>query len=176
MTPYQSEKAKQGQTTNYKALYFPRIRNEGWENFAKCKKYNSVEEIPPSTSGRCVTPYILCSLSKELAVTVKDYKEVSKGYDEKFKWYVDWVKEGIDSALDTFMKVKSGEGNKYMDCEWTAPNSKGSSPCTEVELRVPVGTPKAANRRFITYKMRHEKGFYEALLANHGIEKDWVEW
>jgi hypothetical protein len=94
----------------------------------------------------------------------------------QFKWYVDWVKEGIDMALDTFMKVKSGEGNKYMDCEWTAPNSKGSGPCTEVDLRIPVGTPKAANRRFITYKMRDEDGFYEALLANHGIEKSWVEW
>ncbi|RBQ72288.1 hypothetical protein FVER14953_20617 [Fusarium verticillioides] len=148
-----------------------------WGSFAKCnKKYNTVDDIPSSTSGRCVAPYILGSLSKELAVAVKDYKEVSKGYDDKFKWYVDWVKEGIDAALDTFMKVKSGEGNKYMDCEWTAPNSKGSGPCTEVELSVPVGTPKAANRRFITYKMRDEKGFYEALLANHGIEKNWVQW
>ncbi|RKL16563.1 hypothetical protein BFJ68_g5178 [Fusarium oxysporum] len=93
-----------------------------------------------------------------------------------FKWYVDWVKEGIDAALDAFMKVKSGEGNKYIDCEWTAPNSNGSGPCTNVELRVPVNTPKAANRRFITYKMRDEEWFYEALLASHEIEKDWVEW
>ncbi|RKL01467.1 hypothetical protein BFJ71_g5244 [Fusarium oxysporum] len=109
------------------------------------------------------------SLSKDLSVAVKDY-------DDKFKWYVDWVKEGIDAALDAFMKVKSGEGNKYIDCEWTAPNSNGSGPCTNVELRVPVNTPKAANRRFITYKMRDEEWFYEALLASHEIEKDWVEW
>ncbi|KAF5562988.1 killer toxin subunits alpha beta [Fusarium phyllophilum] len=72
----------------------------------------------------------------------KDYKKVSKGYDDKFKC------------------------TEY----------QGSGPCTEVELRVPIGTPKAANRRFITYKMRDEEGFYEALLANHGIEKSWVEW
>ncbi|PCD42738.1 hypothetical protein AU210_005263 [Fusarium oxysporum f. sp. radicis-cucumerinum] len=109
------------------------------------------------------------SLSKGPSVAVKDY-------DDKFKWYVDWVKEGIDAALDAFMKVKSGEGNKYIDCEWTAPNSKGSGPCINVELRVPVNTPKAANRRFITYKMRDEEWFYEALLASHEIEKDWVEW
>ncbi|WKT41919.1 Chitinase II [Fusarium oxysporum f. sp. vasinfectum] len=112
---------------------------------------------------------VIESRSKELSVAVKDY-------DDKFKWYVDWVKKGIDAALDAFMKVKSGEGNKYIDCEWTAPNSKGSGPCTNVELRVPVNTPKAANRRFITYKMRDEEGFYEALLASHEIEKDWVEW
>ncbi|EWZ84453.1 hypothetical protein FOWG_12248 [Fusarium oxysporum f. sp. lycopersici MN25] len=106
-------------------------------------------------------------LSKDPSVAVKDY-------DDKFKWYVDWVKEGIDAALDAFMKVKSGEGNKYIDCEWTVPNSKGSGPCANVELRVPVNTPKAANRRFITYKMRDEEWLYEALLAE--IEKDWVEW
>lgn len=84
----------------------------------------------------------------------------------QFKWYVDWVKEGIDAALDAFMKVKSGEGNKYIDCEWTAPNSKGSGPCINVELRVPVNTPKAANRRFITYKMRDEEWFYELSLIH----------
>ncbi|KAG7433883.1 Killer toxin subunits alpha/beta [Fusarium oxysporum f. sp. raphani] len=200
---YMSEKTKQGRTAKYKSLNFGGtsdwaidLQEEwadthnvdgddndededdvGWESFAKCnEKYNAVDDIPSSTSGRCVAPYVLGSLSKELAIAVKDYKEVSKGYDDKFKWYVDWVKEGINTALDTFMKVKSGEGNKYMDCEWTSPNSKGSGPCTDVELRVPINTPKAANRRFITYKMRDEKGFYEALLANHGIEKSWVEW
>ncbi|KAH7211590.1 hypothetical protein DER44DRAFT_821519 [Fusarium oxysporum] len=166
---YMSEETKQGRTAKYK------LRD--LEIIESCdKEYNSIDAIPSSTPGHCVAPYILGSLSKELSVAVKDYKEVSKDYDDKFKWYVDWVKEGIDAALDTFMKVKSGEGNKYMDCEWTAPNSKGSGPCTDVELRVPVNTPKAANRRFITYKMRDEDGFYEALLANHGIEKDWVEW
>ncbi|KAL9572597.1 hypothetical protein ACKAV7_003430 [Fusarium commune] len=197
---YMSEETKQGRTAKYKSLNFGGTSDwaidlqEEWadthnvdgntdddeedlEVIESCdKEYNSIDDIPSSTSGHCVAPYILGSLSKELSVAVKDYKEVSKDYDDKFKWYVDWVKEGIDAALDTFMKVKSGEGNKYMDCEWTAPNSKGSGPCTDVELRVPVNTPKAANRRFITYKMRDEKGFYEALLANHGIEKDWVEW
>ncbi|EMT66128.1 Killer toxin subunits alpha/beta [Fusarium odoratissimum] len=158
---YMSEETKQGRTAKYK------LRGRQSLNF---DEYNSIDAIPSSTPGHCVAPYIL------LSVAVKDYKEVSKDYDDKFKWYVDWVKEGIDAALYTFMKVKSGEGNKYMDCEWTAPNSKGSGPCTDVELRVPVNTPKAANRRFITYKMRDEDGFYEALLANHGIEKDWVEW
>ncbi|KAG5804982.1 hypothetical protein H9Q74_010194 [Fusarium xylarioides] len=197
---YMSEETKQGRTAKYKSLNFGGTSDwaidlqEEWadthnvdgdidddenelELIEPCdKEYDSIDDIPSSTSGHCVAPYILGSLSKELSVAIKDYKEVSKGYDDKFKWYVDWVKEGIDMALDTFMKVKSGEGNKYMDCEWTAPNSKGSGPCTEVELRVPVGTPKAANRRFITYKMRDEEGFYEALLANHGIDKSWVEW
>jgi chitinase len=60
--------------------------DEDWESFAKCKtEYNSIDEIPSSTSGRCVTPYILGSLSKELAIAVKDYKEVSKGYDDKVR-------------------------------------------------------------------------------------------
>ncbi|KAF5245052.1 hypothetical protein FANTH_7522 [Fusarium anthophilum] len=197
---YMSEETKQGRTAKYKSLNFGGTSDwaidlqEEWadthnvdgdsddgedelELIESCdKEYDSIDAIPSSTPGHCVAPYILGSLSKELSVAIKDYKEVSKGYDDKFKWYVDWVKEGIDMALDTFMKVKSGEGNKYMDCEWTAPNSKGSGPCTEVELRIPVGTPKAANRRFITYKMRDEEGFYEALLANHGIEKSWVQW
>ncbi|KAK2484068.1 hypothetical protein H9L39_05860 [Fusarium oxysporum f. sp. albedinis] len=141
----------------------------GPESGAAKEEWADTHNVDSNTDDDEEDLEVIESLSKDLSVAVKDY-------DDKFKWYVDWVKEGIDAALDAFMKVKSGEGNKYIDCEWTAPNSKGSGPCTNVELRVPVNTPKAANRRFITYKMRDEEGFYEALLANHGIEKDWVEW
>ncbi|ENH66898.1 Killer toxin subunits alpha/beta [Fusarium oxysporum f. sp. cubense race 1] len=162
---YMSEETKQGRTAKYKSLNFGGTSD--WEIDLQ-EEWADTHNVDGNIDDDEEDLEVIESLSKELSVAVKDYKD--------FKCYVDWVKEGIDAALDTFMKVKSGEGNKYMDCEWTAPNSKGSGPCTDVELRVPVNTPKAANRRFITYKMRDEERFYEALLANHGIEKDWVEW
>ncbi|KAF7560273.1 hypothetical protein G7046_g3877 [Stylonectria norvegica] len=135
--------------------------------------YSSIDDIPDSVSGRCAPVYVTGALSKELYTALKDYTEVSKGYDDKFKWYVDWVKESIDPALDDFMQVISGEGNKYMDCKWHSKNDEGSGPCTEVILR--VNGPHMGSR-VIEYTMRDEAGFYKALAADHGIDKTWVSW
>ncbi|KAM6509638.1 hypothetical protein FALCPG4_017287 [Fusarium falciforme] len=138
------------------------------------KEYDSVEDIPDSSPGKCIPSYILGGLKKELATAITDYKEVSKGYDDKFKWYVDWVKDGIDPALDKFMQIIAGEGNKYMDCEWSSQFNEGSGSCTKVYLKVPPGM--GGGLRVIKYKMVDEDGFYKALLEHTGIEKDWIEW
>lgn len=47
------------------------------------KEYDSVEDIPDSSPGKCIPSYILGGLKKELATAITDYKEVSKGYDDK---------------------------------------------------------------------------------------------
>lgn len=63
-----------------------------------------------------------------------------------------------------------GNGTKYMDCEWTGTGETGSGPCTERKRGSHKGLQK------VTWKMRDEDGFYKALLADYGIQKDWIQW
>lgn len=61
-------------------------------------------------------------------------------------------------------------GSKYMDCEWEGTGETGSGPCTEQKR----GSDKGLQH--VTWKMRDEDGFYKALLADYGIQKDWIQW
>ncbi|KAK1249289.1 hypothetical protein MKX07_002805 [Trichoderma sp. CBMAI-0711] len=141
------------------------------ELFDTCEgTYETLEDIPQDLDSRCASFYILTVLSSQLSLAVEAYKEVSEGYDKKFKWYVEWVKDGINDDLLDFM-TGSGEGNKYMDCKWESEVSEGSGPCTEMKLRVDPSNPGA---RYIEYTLRDEDGFYKALQASHNIERDWV--
>ncbi|KAI9929298.1 hypothetical protein MW887_000765 [Aspergillus wentii] len=95
---------------------------------------------------------ILNVLLGHLDDAITHYNKASKGYDDKFMFYVEWVKDSIDSSLEKFM---IRDGRKYMDCD-LPPTNQGP--------------------RSLRYKMRDEDGFYNALSAQYGIEKDWVEW
>lgn len=68
-----------------------------------------------------------------------------------------------------------GNGTKYMDCEWSSLQGSGSGPCDQQNL---VGNVPARQQGivYISYTMRDEDGFYKALLADYGIEKDWIKW
>ncbi|KAL6873022.1 glycoside hydrolase family 18 protein [Trichoderma novae-zelandiae] len=192
---YMSKSVKAARIKKYQALNFGGISNwaidlEDWwvdlydldgtekedtdgldELFDTCDgTYETLEDIPQDLESRCASFYILTVLSSQLSRAVEAYKEVSEGYDEKFKWYVEWVKDGINDDLLDFMTA-SGEGNKYMDCKWESEVSEGSGPCTEMTLRVQPSNPGA---RYVEYTLRDEDGFYKALLASHNIERDWV--
>ncbi|KAL7819905.1 glycoside hydrolase family 18 protein [Trichoderma gracile] len=192
---YMSKSVKEARIKKYQALNFGGISNwaidleEWWvdmydldgtdkedtdgldELFDTCEDtYETLEDIPQDLDSRCASFYILTVLSSQLSRAVEAYKEVSEGYDNKFKWYVEWVRDGINDDLFDFM-TGSGEGNKYMDCKWESEVSKGSGPCTEMKLRVEPSNPGA---RYIEYTLRDEDGFYKALQASHNIERDWV--
>ncbi|RDW93972.1 uncharacterized protein DSM5745_01294 [Aspergillus mulundensis] len=99
---------------------------------------------------------------------VSDYEEVSSGdYDEKFKYYAKWIRDGINDSLDKFMYQN---GSKYMDCEWKGTGEDGSGPCTEMKRGSDKGT------QYVTWKMRDEDGFYKALNNDYGIQEDWLDW
>ncbi|KAH6608594.1 hypothetical protein Trco_001940 [Trichoderma cornu-damae] len=134
--------------------------------------YGSLEDIPKYMGGRCSSFYLVTLLSSDLSRALEAYREVSDGYDDKFNWYVDWVIEGIDPLLEVFM-LQDRDGNKYMDCTWRTMNNQGSGPCTE--MRLDVAGPHMGPR-IIEYRLRDEEGFYEALLRQHSIEKEWVTW
>ncbi|PNP52630.1 hypothetical protein THARTR1_06795 [Trichoderma harzianum] len=194
---YMSKSVKDSRIKKYQALNFGGISNwavdlEDWwldtydidgtekedtdgldELFDTCDDtYDALEDIPEDLDDRCASFYILTVLSSQLSNAIQAYKEVSEGYDEKFQWYVEWVKDGINDDLFDFM-VFSGEGKNYMDCKWNVMNNQieGAGPCTELS-HLPLAPNTGA--RFIEYSLRDEDGFYKAILDTHNIEKDWV--
>ncbi|CAG8898521.1 unnamed protein product [Penicillium egyptiacum] len=118
--------------------------------------------------AECQSQAVVHVLLQHVNDAVTDYKEVSSAdYDEKFKYYAQWIKDGINGSLDKFM---IGNGTKYMDCEWRSAATSGSGPCTEKQR----GTDKGIQD--VTWKMRDEDGFYKALSDEYGIQKDWIKW
>ncbi|EFE36214.1 uncharacterized protein ARB_05152 [Trichophyton benhamiae CBS 112371] len=115
-------------------------------------------------------------LTNELAGAVDKYREVSSSddYKQRFEWYADWVKDSIEPRLRNFTALKTGEGLKYMDCKWSTPYAKGEGPCTEVNLDHPDHADLGG--RTVEYTVRDEEGFYNALLKDAGISKEWIEW
>ncbi|EZF93825.1 hypothetical protein H113_05483 [Trichophyton rubrum MR1459] len=115
-------------------------------------------------------------LTKELEGAVDKYREISSSddYKQRFEWYADWVKDSIEPRLMKFTALKTGEGLKYMDCKWSTPYAKGEGPCTEVNLYDPDHADPGG--RTVEYTVRDEEGFYNALLKDAGISKEWIEW
>ena len=67
-----------------------------------------------------------------------------------------------------------GDGMKYMDCKWTADKADGGSgndACTKMVVK--QGQP-GQGVVTITYTVRDEDGFYNALQNDYGILKDWI--
>ncbi|KAL7946058.1 glycoside hydrolase family 18 protein [Trichoderma barbatum] len=194
---YMSKSVKGSRIQKYQALNFGGISNwaidlEDWwldmydvdgtekedtdgldELFDTCDDtFDALEGIPEDLEERCASFYILTVLSSQLSRAAKAYRDVSEGYDEKFGWYAEWVKDGIDEDLFDFM-VYSGEGKNYMDCKLNMINNnhKGSGPCTELSHEL-SGPHTGAH--FIEHTLRDEDGFYKALLDKHNIGRDWI--
>ncbi|KAJ5173846.1 Peptidoglycan-binding Lysin subgroup [Penicillium coprophilum] len=119
----------------------------------------------------CRAQAVVWVLIKILPDILKNYQSAADNYDEYFKYYAEWVRNGIDDSLPRFMW---GDGRDYMDCKWSsASDGSGDAACTE--MVVPEGQP-GQGQVVITYTVRDEDGFYKALQADYGIEKDWIMW
>lgn len=84
------------------------------------------------------------------------------------------MKDSIDERLEEFLKIGTGEGLKYMDCEWSSKGNSGEGPCTEAHLSYPPGP--SPGPRTVTFTMRDETGFYDALASKAGIQREWITW
>ncbi|KAK5789006.1 hypothetical protein VI817_008130 [Penicillium citrinum] len=119
----------------------------------------------------CRAQAVVWVLIKILPGILDNYKSAGDNYDEYFKYYAEWVRNGIDDSLPLFMW---GNGQKYMDCKWSSTkDGSGNKACTE--MNVPEGQP-GQGQVVITYTVRDEDGFYKALQDDYGIEKDWIVW
>ncbi|KGO43768.1 Peptidoglycan-binding Lysin subgroup [Penicillium expansum] len=119
----------------------------------------------------CRAQAVVWVLIKILPDILDNYQSAADNYDEYFKYYAEWVRNGIDDSLPLFMW---SDGQNYMDCKWSS-TSDGSGDAACTEMHVPEGQP-GQGEVSITYTVRDEDGFYKALQADYGIEKDWIVW
>ncbi|XWW93847.1 hypothetical protein V2A60_001786 [Cordyceps javanica] len=130
----------------------------------------NMDQLPIHCRGMALTRFLAVSMND----AIEEFTKVSEGYDDKFGYYADWVKDAIDSRLDEFLAIGRGKGLHFMDCEWETRRNKGSGPCTEVVLEYDLGIRPGA--RVVTFTMKDEEGFYAALAESTGIHKDWITW
>ncbi|KAI8179378.1 hypothetical protein K4K52_002299 [Colletotrichum sp. SAR 10_76] len=132
----------------------------------------NIDNVPP----HCRSMALLNVLIRDLEKVIAEYRDVasSSDYDDRFWWYADWVKDSIDDRLEEFLKIGTGEGLKYMDCEWSSKGNSGEGPCTEAHLSYPPGP--SPGPRTVTFTMRDETGFYDALASKAGIQREWITW
>ncbi|CAG1998794.1 unnamed protein product [Fusarium graminearum] len=127
-----------------------------------------------SVNSICRGMALMSILMSDLETAIEEYKDVSKNYDDAFGWYADWAKDTMDDRIEEFMAIGRGKGLKYMDCNWQSGGSSGEGPCDKA---TPIEKPGSSpGIRVIEFTMRDEKGFYNALLEETGIQKDWIEW
>ncbi|KAF9252734.1 CAZyme family GH18 [Penicillium roqueforti] len=126
-----------------------------------------------SIDVECRSQAVVWVLLKTIPTVLQNYKDASESYDEYFGYYSEWVKDNINDSLEKFMW---GDGMKYMDCKWTADKADGGSgndACTKMVVK--QGQPSQGVVT-ITYTVRDEDGFYNALQNDYGILKDWIVW
>ncbi|RGP66617.1 killer toxin alpha beta [Fusarium longipes] len=158
--------------------------NGGWSDFKSDDITCESADWPTSLKGladnidsvhaNCRAIALMKILIDDLIAAVAEYKEVSKGYDDKFGWYADWVKDSIDDRIEEFLAPARGKGLKYLDCEWQSNRGSDKGRCDETWP--PVAPGPGAGPRNVWYTLRDKDGFYKALLDETGIEEDWVEW
>ncbi|RGP63235.1 killer toxin alpha beta [Fusarium longipes] len=158
--------------------------NGGWSDFKapdlSCDSTNwpttldKLSESIESINANCRSIATMKILVKALIDAVDEYKDVTKNYDSAFGWYADWIKDSIDDRIEEFLTPYTGKGLKYLDCEWTDPKHSGKGPCDKSWPATAPGPNPGI--RSIVFTVRDEDGFYDALLKETGIQKDWVEW
>jgi glucan 1,3-beta-glucosidase len=73
----------------------------------------------------CVSWYTLQTLSYTIDGSITNYITVNTGYDQVFKYYVEYVKNMVPYGLGAFMADASpsspngGAGQKYFECTYT---------------------------------------------------------
>ncbi|KAJ4250226.1 hypothetical protein NW762_012041 [Fusarium torreyae] len=131
---------------------------------------DDIDSINPNCRGMA----LMSILIEDLQTAVEEYKDVSEDYDDAFGWYADWVKDTIDDRIEEFLAMGRGKGLPYLDCKWESPGSNGEASCNKA---TPITKPgPEPGRRVVEFTVRDEEGFYEALLEETGIRKEWVEW
>ncbi|KAF2664287.1 glycoside hydrolase [Microthyrium microscopicum] len=123
-----------------------------------------------SVPSHCTAQFTMEILSESMENFSSDYADAAAGYDDKFGYYVDWVKDSISPRLKDYMDLDKGPGNKYFICHWEAGNKKGTDQCPP-----PNKFWQLDQRYDITYELNDANGFYDAISKDLGMPKDWVK-
>ena len=128
---------------------------------------DAMEDIP----ALCWNRFAVSTMVTELDDALDAYNDAAGGYDDKFGYYVDWVKENINPQLDAFMSFQ-GKGIQYFTCNfwYGGKTKKGKCPTLKDTFH---DTHDVAWT--MTYTLDDEDGFFKDLETEYGIEKDWVK-
>ncbi|KAF7937959.1 uncharacterized protein EAE97_007755 [Botrytis byssoidea] len=123
-----------------------------------------------SIPSQCWSRWTLGILLETLDDLQDEYNTSVQGFDDKFGYYVQWVKDSVGPALSDFMDVGTGNGNAFFDCRWIA-GGRGTTtvPCTEISSL--NGASESWN---LEYTLVDSDGFYAAVASQLGIERDWI--
>jgi glucan 1,3-beta-glucosidase len=111
--------------------------------------FNTLDDISAasaagSISDVCISWYTLQTLSTTLDGSMTNYTAVDKGYDQLFKYYVEYVKNMVPDAISKFMAGSSpnspngGAGQQYFDCTYVG-KTTFSQPCPISVSNAPEG-------------------------------------
>lgn len=147
-------------------------------NFVRCdpaKRPATLDDLANTLDPSVIPPicwnrWALSLISESLETLESDYEDAaSGGYDDKFGYYVQWVKDSISPSLQSYMAFDGGAGNKYFHCTWKAGVNTGSSQCPPSE-KIWEGDWTYE----ITYELTDAAGFNASIQADLGIDPGWV--
>ncbi|KAE8144645.1 glycosyl hydrolase family 71-domain-containing protein [Aspergillus avenaceus] len=134
--------------------------------------FNSLEALKKASAdipSGCMPMYAAQVLMDTLDAALANYTDVDNGYDDKFGYYVKYLRDMVPTAISRFLSLNKGEGpgNKYFQCRWATPGKdREYQSC-------PIFSP--SEQQHIEYKLIDEEGFFKELQSKYGISKDWVE-
>ncbi|KAH0496221.1 hypothetical protein TgHK011_003592 [Trichoderma gracile] len=109
----------------------------------------SIADVIDNFNERCLSYFTLETLYGMLIESLSLFDENSDEYDDKFKYYEEWIKELVDPKLDDYMRLATG----------LATNSLPLEESFSVE-----------------YELTDEEGFYADVAATLGIDREWIAW
>jgi hypothetical protein len=119
----------------------------------------------------CADQYSLQVLVNMLNQTMANYTSANDGYDEKFQYYVQYIKDIVPSTISDFMELPGGPGNKYFTCAFENPSGNVQTMnCSDISASLVMEYVWT-----ITYTLVNSDGFYNDLETNYGINSSWVE-
>jgi chitinase len=136
------------------------------------RKFASLEEIDaavPPVSATCAYLYSMPIFTKMVEDTLEDFKWVSNGYDNVWKYYEDEARNMVQGQLSKFMDDKTGKGLKYFMC-----TQEGGVPtrCDNIGARL----WDSNNELYEWIDDTAEKKFYAELLEETGLPKEGIYW
>lgn len=127
--------------------------------------FSSWEDLQDATDipDICMPMYAMQVLMDILDTALKNYTDVNNGYDEKFGYYVKYLRDMVPHAIDEVI----ADHGKYVQCaEGTSHGFKDPQPCF---------IPEIGSIWTVKYSFVNETGFYDVLQSKYGVQRDWVE-
>jgi hypothetical protein len=125
-------------------------------HFSSWEALQAATDIPEL----CMPMYAMQVLMDTLNTALRNYTDVNNGYDEKFGYYVKYLRGMVPEVIN---KVIADNG-KYVQCS-QAINGGWSKPRS-------CFIPLVSDSWTVKYTFVDEQGFYDELQSKYGIQRD----